>query len=115
MHEAMVAENVIESILDAVKGRNGKVIRVVISCGQTNAVNDDAMQFAFAAAAQDTICKGATLEIKHIPLRSLCRKCGLEFDLDFYNPHCPDCGESDFSIGRDSGLLLEEIEFEEDI
>jgi hydrogenase nickel incorporation protein HypA/HybF len=113
MHEAMVAENVIESTLAAADGRRGKVVRVVISCGQTNAVNDDAMQFAFAAAAEDTICKGATLEIKHIPLRGLCKKCGFEFDFDFYNPHCPDCGESDFSIGIDPPLLLEEIEFEE--
>ena len=114
MHEAAVAENVIESILDAADGQTGKVVRVVISCGQTNAVNDEAMQFAFAAAAENTICKGATLEIKHIPLRGLCRKCSFEFDFDFYNPHCPDCGESDFSIGTDSPLLLKEIEFEDD-
>jgi len=114
MHEAAVAENLMQSIIAASAGHSGKVVRVVISCGQINAINDEAMQFAFAAAAEDTICRDAVLEIKHIPLKSKCRKCQLEFNFDFYNPHCPDCGESNLSIGEDAPLLLEEIEFKED-
>jgi hydrogenase nickel incorporation protein HypA/HybF len=114
MHEAAVAENLIQSIIAASAERIGRVVKVVISCGQINAINDEAMQFAFEAVAEDTICHGAVLEIKHIPLKSRCRRCKLEFGFDFYSPHCPDCGSSDIAIGADAPLLLEEIEFEED-
>jgi hydrogenase nickel incorporation protein HypA/HybF len=72
------------------------------------------MQFAFEAAAAGTICEGAKLKIKHIPLKGICKNCGSEFDFDLYNPQCSKCGKGDFSIGDDAPLLLEEIEFEED-
>jgi hydrogenase nickel incorporation protein HypA/HybF len=113
MHEAMVAENVLETVLAQTKSRAGRVVRVVISCGQINALNDEAMQFAFEAAAMGTICQGAKLQIRHIPLKGLCKGCDGEFELDLYDPKCPKCGKSDFSIGDDAPLLLEEIEFEE--
>ncbi len=114
MHEAAVAQNILDAIISQLTGRVGKVIGVVISCGQMNMLNDEAMQFAFQAAAEDTICRGTKLEIKHIPLKGICRSCGSEFEFDLYDPNCPKCGKSDFSIGDDAPLLLEEIEFEEE-
>ena len=119
MHEAMVAENILETVLAQTKTRAGplgagRVVCVVISCGQINALNDEAMQFAFEVAATGTICQGAKLEIRHIPLKGLCKVCDREFELDLYDPKCLRCGKSDFSIGEDAPLLLEEIEFEED-
>lgn len=113
MHEAMIAENILETILAQTKNKAGKVMRITISCGQMNALNDEAMQFAFEVAATNTICNGAKLKIKHIPLKGICRNCGNEFEFDLYDPKCPKCGKSDFSIGEDAPLLLEEIEFEE--
>ncbi|MFA5293532.1 MAG: hydrogenase maturation nickel metallochaperone HypA [Phycisphaerae bacterium] len=112
MHEVFVAENIVESILAQVKKRSGKVVRAVISCGQMNALNDEAMEFAFDSAAEGTICKGAKLKIKHIPLKAVCKSCHKKFNFDLYEPQCPKCGKSDFSLGDDAPLLLEEIEFE---
>ncbi len=114
MHEAMVAENIIESILSQVPNKKGRVIKVVISCGQINPINDEAMNLAFESAADETICKGAKLKIKHIPLKAACNDCGKKFNYDLYDPCCPKCGKSDIKIGEDAPLLLEEIEFEED-
>jgi hydrogenase nickel incorporation protein HypA/HybF len=113
MHEAMIAENILETVLAQTKNKTGKVTRIIISYGQINAINDEALQFAFEVAAADTICKGAKLKIKHIPLKGICRSCGSEFEFDLYDPKCSKCGKSDFSIGEDAPLLLEEIEFEE--
>jgi hydrogenase nickel incorporation protein HypA/HybF len=113
MHEAAIAENTIEAILAQAPKKGGRVIRVVISCGQINAINDEAMKFAFEAAADGTICKGAKLKIKHIPLKAACKSCHKKFNFDLYEPQCPKCGKSDFSLGDDAPLLLEEIEFEE--
>jgi len=112
MHEAAIAENVIEAILAQASKKGGKVIGVMISCGQMNVINDEAMKFAFDAAADGTICRGAKLKIKHIPLKAGCNNCRRKFSLDLYDPKCPKCGKSDFSIGDDAPLLLEEIEFE---
>jgi len=114
MHEAFAAESIVETILAQVQKKSGKVIRVVISCGQINALNDEAMKFAFEMASDGTICKGAKLKIKHIPLKAVCKKCHKKFNFDLYEPQCPKCGKSDFSLGDDASLLLEEIEFEED-
>ncbi len=114
MHEAAVAESLLQSIIAATANHIGRVVKVVISCGQINAINDEAMRFAFEAITEETICQGATLEIKHIPLTSQCRRCRLEFNFDFYSPHCPDCGSTDINIDADVPLLLEEIEFEEE-
>jgi hydrogenase nickel incorporation protein HypA/HybF len=115
MHEAMVAESILESILSSkIPKKKGRVVNIVISCGQINALNDEAMEFAFEAVSQGTICEGAKLKIKHIPLKATCESCHKKFDYDFYNPACPKCGKSDIKIGEDSPLLLEEIEFEED-
>ena len=113
MHEAFVAENIVEAVLAQVQKKKGKVIRVVISCGQMNPINDEAMEFAFAAAVEGTICEGAEIKVKHIPLKAVCKSCRGKFDFDLYEPQCPKCGKSDFTIGDDAPLLLEEIEFEE--
>ncbi len=114
MHESAVAQNVVDTILAEAENRPGRVTRVLISCGQINALNNEIMQFAFAAATADTICQGAKLEIKYMPLKAVCRDCSSEFELDLYNPQCPKCGKSDFALGEDAPLLLEEIEFEGD-
>lgn len=113
MHEAMVAENVLESILETANTQKGKPVRAVVSCGQINAINDEAMDFAFEAAAAGTICEELKLEVRHLPLKATCRLCGCEFEFDLYDPQCSRCGESDFAIGDDAPLLLEEIEFVE--
>ena len=112
MHEAIVAQNIIDTVL-AQAPKKGKVVRVVISCGQINALNDEAIKFAFEIAAAGTSCQGAKIKIKHIPLKAICTNCHKKFNFDLYNPKCSKCGKSDFSIGDDAPLLLEEIEFEE--
>jgi hydrogenase nickel incorporation protein HypA/HybF len=114
MHEAMVAESIVDSILSQVPKKKGRVVSVIISCGQINAINDEAMIFAFDIAAEGTICKDAELKIKHIPLKATCKKCDKKFNYDLYNPCCPKCGKNDIKIGEDAPLLLQEIEFEED-
>ncbi|HAL44981.1 MAG: hypothetical protein A2Y12_06655 [Planctomycetes bacterium GWF2_42_9] len=114
MHEAMVAENILEAILAQVPKKKGTVVRIVISCGVINALNDEAMKFAFDSISQGTICQNAKLKIKHIPLKASCNHCHKKFNFDLYDPQCPKCGKSDIKLGADAPLLLKEIEFEED-
>jgi hydrogenase nickel incorporation protein HypA/HybF len=114
MHEMSVAQSIIDSILEQAKKMSAKPIRALISCGQFNTLNDEAMQFAFEVISEDTPCHGMRLEIKHIPLRAKCQSCGESFVFDIYSPHCPKCKVEHFYFEPDAPLLLEEIEFEDD-
>jgi len=113
MHEMMAAQSILETILEQAKKISARPVRVVISCGQFNALNDEAMRFAFETASDGTLCQGMRLEIKHIPLRAKCQACGVVFAFDIYSSHCPECKAGDFDFEPDAPLLLEEIEFED--
>ncbi len=111
MHETAVAQSVLDTILEQAKKVSARPVRAVISCGQFNTLNDEAMRFAFEIATEGTLCHGMCLEIKHIPLRAKCRKCGEIFVFDVYSPSCPKCKAEESDFEPDAPLLLEEIEF----
>lgn len=113
MHETAVADSILRTILEQVRQVNAKPLSAVISCGQFNTLNDEVMQFAFEAAAADTICRHMKLYVKHIPLRATCKQCKTTFEFDIYKPVCSRCGDTEFVIEPDAPLLLEEIEFED--
>ncbi|MHC4386177.1 MAG: hydrogenase maturation nickel metallochaperone HypA/HybF [Planctomycetota bacterium] len=113
MHETMVAESILRTIIEQAEQVNAKPISAIISCGQFNTLNDEVMSFAFETAAAGTICEKMTLEIKHIPLRATCKQCQTIFEFDVSKPHCAACESSDYVFQPDAPLLLETIEFEE--
>ncbi|HML74306.1 MAG TPA: hydrogenase maturation nickel metallochaperone HypA [Anaerohalosphaeraceae bacterium] len=112
MHETAVAQSVLDTILEQADKLNARPVRAVISCGQFNALNDEAMRFAFEAAAEGTVCDAMELVIRHIPLRARCDNCDRLFEFDVYTPACPECKSEHFDFQADAPLLLEEIEFE---
>jgi len=113
MHETMVAQSLLAAIKDEAKKLDARPIKARISCGQLNPINDEALSFAFEMAAAGTVCEKMALEIVHVPLSAVCRKCNKSFDIDVRSPVCPQCGGNDFEIQPDAPLLLEEIEFED--
>lgn len=112
MHEAAVAQSLIEVIQQEAEERHARPVRAKMSCGELNKVNDEVLSFAFEAVAQGTLCEGMTLEIEHKPLRAKCRACGNVFVVDFSNARCPNCQGGDFELLPDAPLVLDEIEFE---
>ena len=113
MHEMSVADSLIETIVNEAKKINAKPIKVTISCGQLNPINDEVMQAAFDVVTRDTICEGAKLVVVHMPWRATCRDCGKEFDFDVSNPNCKKCKSAQFDLQEDAPLQLDEIEFDE--
>jgi hydrogenase nickel incorporation protein HypA/HybF len=114
MHESAVAMSVVEQILAEAQKHNARPKTVRISCGQFNALNDEAMQVAFEAASMGTLCEGVKLTIDHKPLQTVCKSCGHSFHYDIYSGVCPGCGGEELSFEADAPLLLEEIELEQD-
>jgi len=112
MHEATVAQSLIEAILREAETRRGRPVRAKMSCGELNKINDEVLSFAFEAVAKGTLCEGMTLRIEHKPLQARCQTCGEVFVVDVSNIRCPGCEGGDFELLPDAPLVLEEIEFE---
>ena len=114
MHETVVAQGLVETISQEARERHAKPIRAKMSCGALNAVNDEAVAFAFEVIAQGTPCEGMRLEIEHKPLQARCRVCRQVFAVDLVGGvQCPNCGSLDIELLPDAPLLLEVIEFEQ--
>src|SRR5258705_6654095 len=64
--------------------------------GTVAAVLPDALRFCFALAAEDTVARGASLEIVETPGRARCRACGADVALDRPYGRCA-CGGSDLA------------------
>jgi hydrogenase nickel incorporation protein HypA/HybF len=114
MHETVVAQNLLETILEESRQQEGRPVSAKISCGQLNAVNDEALTFAFEIIAQGTPCEGMTLQIEHKPVQARCRGCSEMYTIDLADVRCPHCGQENFELLPDSPLLLEEIAFEKE-
>jgi hydrogenase nickel incorporation protein HypA/HybF len=113
MHETVVAQSLVETISQEARNRHARPIRAKMSCGMLNAVNDDAVSFAFEVIARGTPCEGMRLEIEHKPLQARCSVCERVFTVDMSGVQCPNCGALDVELLPDAPLLLEEIEFEQ--
>ena len=113
MHEASIAQALIETISAEAKKQKGKPIAAKISCGAFSGVNNEALCFAFEAISEKTICQNMKLVIEQKPIRARCKKNGHIYAFDLHKPRCPKCRCEDFELLPDAPLLLEEIEFEE--
>lgn len=113
MHETVVAESVFETIVEQAKKLGVRPVCATISCGMLNPLNDEIVNFAFAAAAKGSICEGMKLNIVHIPLKAKCKSCGKTFEFDLYTEGCKSCKSPDIGFEPDAPLLLEDIEFED--
>lgn len=113
MHEMSVADSLIETIITEAKKLNARPVKVTISCGQLNPINDEVMQTAFEVVTRDTICEDAELVVVHVSWRAECRECGHKYDFDVYDPKCPKCESTEVDLQEDAPLQLDEIEFDE--
>ena len=113
MHEASIAQALIETISAEAKKQKGKPVTAKISCGAFSGVNNEALTFAFEAISEGTVCKNMKLVIEQKPIKARCKKNGHTYVFDLHKPKCPKCRCEDFELLPDEPLLLEEITFED--
>ncbi len=112
MHEASIAQALLEAITAEAKKQKAKPLSAKISCGAFSGINDEALTFAFEAISEKTICQNTKLIIKQKPVQAKCKN-GHVYPLDIHKPKCPKCKTEEFELLPEEPLLLEEIEFEE--
>jgi hydrogenase nickel incorporation protein HypA/HybF len=111
MHETMVAQSLLAAVSSEAAKQNATPVCAKISCGAFDAINDEALCFAFEVVGRGTVCEGMKLEIEHKPIRARCKNCEEPFEIELSSPTCPKCG-GDFELLPSEPLMLETIEFE---
>ncbi len=86
-----------------------KITQIGISVGELTEVMEFALQFAFEALTPGTMAEGATLVVTHVPARSRCNECGLEYEHDRFQMICPECGNFDVLPLQGRELTIDSI------
>jgi hydrogenase nickel incorporation protein HypA/HybF len=113
MHEASIAQNVIDSVLLLIERGDvqGKIAKIYLRVGKLTAVVPDNLQFMFGVLAEEGPLDGVKLEIEEVPLRARCAACDETFEMqEEIRLICPKCGSTDtrFETGRE--LLIDAVE-----
>ena len=92
MHEATLAENILNIAFDAAKQNHAeKIFKIGLTLGEMAGVEVEALNLSFDVLKKNTPADGAELVIKRVPISATCNKCGKNFQLERYNFFCPEC------------------------
>ena len=112
MHEATLAESILNIALDAARQNHAaKVFKVGLRLGDMAGVETEALTLAFDVLKKNTPAEDAQLAIDRVPVSAACNKCGKVFALERYNFFCPECaGVLILQSGRE--LLVDFVDCE---
>ena len=80
MHEMSIVAGVLDAVSEsAAQAGATRVLSISLSIGDMTQVVDEALEFAFEALTEGTICEGAELVVNKVHPRSVCLECGGEF------------------------------------
>ena len=97
MHELGLMTGVMSSVTQAAEDAGAiRVTDITLSVGEMTEAIADALEFAFEALSEGTICEGAELHINMVRPKSRCQECGAEYEHDRFHMLCPKC-ESPFT------------------
>ena len=111
MHEMSIVAGVIDSVVPAAREAGAqRVLSITLRIGDMTEVVDEALEFAFEALTEGTLCEGAQIVVNKVHPRSLCFACGREFEHDRFSRACPQCGSYETRIVAGKELELESVE-----
>ena len=111
MHELGLMTGVMSSVTEA--ARNAGAVRVTditLSVGEMTEAIPDALEFAFEALSEGTICEGAELHINMIRPKSRCKECGGEYEHDRFHMTCAECGSPFTELIAGKEMQIDSIE-----
>lgn len=117
MHELGIATGVFDNVKKVAFSNNCKnVTKIDLICGSSTDIIDGALNAAFEALKElddNKIMRKAQINITKVESKSICLKCGCEFNHWTSKGKCPDCQsiETQVIAGRD--IYIDKIEVEE--
>ena len=82
MHEAPIAEGILDVAMDARGRRTGRIARVTVVIGVLAGVEGESLRMYFAQLARGTPAEGAVLDIRLAMAKLICTRCELSVDYD---------------------------------
>lgn len=111
MHEMAIAEGILDIVVDyAARNQAQQVLRISLLLGEMAGVEEESLQFCFAALTKGTIAEQAELKVRRVPLMGHCSECGKEMHIEHYNFLCPECGSGHLEIISGRELQVEYLE-----
>ena len=111
MHEMSIVSGVLDAVTaSATQAGATRVLAINLSIGDMTQVVDEALEFAFEALTEGTICEGAQLMVNKVHPRSVCLECSAEFEHDQFHRSCPECGSYETQLIAGRELQIDSIE-----
>jgi len=113
MHEASIAQNLLEIALGKARDHKAKKITVIrVKVGEFAGVNKTSLEFAFENFRQGTIAEKASLQIISSPLLGQCRKCDEVFEIKKDRFKCAKCDSSEIDIISGQDFYIQDMDIE---
>ena len=110
MHEYVLAQNILNKILERAKERGLKQISYArVSVGETLLHDKTELEELFIQVSKGTLAHGINLDINITPLKAVCDDCGKEFDAKIKRFDCSKCGSRNIQIVQGNDLVIEEL------
>ncbi|HTT69072.1 MAG TPA: hydrogenase maturation nickel metallochaperone HypA [Gemmatimonadales bacterium] len=115
MHEAGIAQNLIEAVQQRLASEPGaRVAAIHVRVGELSGVSTDALDFAFECLAASTPLSGARLVFDPVPLVVACDACGQESPVEDLVFRCGVCGSERTRIVSGRELEVRTLELEDE-
>ena len=113
MHEASIAQAIVDTILDQAKKQNAKAVQSVqIEIGELTFLNEEQVGFWVKLGLENTLASDADIQFKRIKARLKCGACEFEGDLGVVEDPtfaCPQCKSADIRISQGKEAIVRSI------
>ncbi|MDR2152018.1 MAG: hydrogenase maturation nickel metallochaperone HypA [Helicobacteraceae bacterium] len=107
MHEYSIVQALLDQCeREAKKADASKILSVRVKVGKLSGVEPKLLKTAFEFFSEDSLCKGAKLEINVQNVVVECRRCGEKSELGETEFCCPKCRSEDITIVDGEELML---------
>ena len=112
MHEIQFAQNIVKVLEDQIADPEvGDVKKVYLEVGQLHYIVPEILDTGFANIPKDEKLKNAKLEIKVIPVKIKCLKCGREKEVEESDYLCRECSGEKTEIISGKEFMVTGIEW----
>lgn len=114
MHEMSLCQGILDAVVPVAQREGASAITsITLDIGEMTMVVPESMEFAFEVLSEDLpLLEGCELVMNFIKPRSVCLKCGAQFEHDRFHLRCPSCGDAATTLvaGRELDVASMEIE-----
>ncbi|MFC1502406.1 hydrogenase maturation nickel metallochaperone HypA [bacterium] len=125
MHEASIAQSIVQTVLqEAAKQNASRVESVEIEIGELTFLGSEQIEFWVKTGFQGSIAKNAVIHFKEVKGRILCEECGFDGDLKTQDDpiyhttlptfNCPKCQSTKIKITQGKEAIIQRIKIIKD-